>query len=149
MKTKLGKYMFCEGEPVNRSQTDIKRKTCDIRPWGGGIYFSAYPPPTLIHLSHRFTSASQPTAQKPSDCCLRHLRISVSTSSSSAKRFPPKWNRFTRQTLPTINMKHFFMNIICIESICPYTQNTQADSALRYNTPRALSPFRLLKPASE
>jgi hypothetical protein len=44
-------------------------------------YFSTYPPPTLIHLSHRLTSASF-------DCCRSHFRISVSTSSSSAKRLP-------------------------------------------------------------
>jgi hypothetical protein len=31
----------------------------------------------------------------------------------------PVVNRFTRQTLPTINRKHFFMNILCIESFCP------------------------------
>jgi hypothetical protein len=28
-------------------------------------------------------------------------------------------NRFTRQTLSTINRKHFFMNILCSESFCP------------------------------
>jgi hypothetical protein len=28
-------------------------------------------------------------------------------------------NHFTWQTLPTINMKHFFINILCIESFCP------------------------------
>jgi hypothetical protein len=27
--------------------------------------------------------------------------------------------RFTLQTLPTVNGKHFFMNILCIESFCP------------------------------
>jgi hypothetical protein len=26
--------------------------------------------------------------------------------------------RFMRQTLPNINRKHFFMNILCIESFC-------------------------------
>jgi hypothetical protein len=31
----------------------------------------------------------------------------------------PVVNRFTRQTLPTINRKHFFMNVLCIESFCP------------------------------
>jgi hypothetical protein len=52
-----------EKESVNRSQMDIKRKTCDIRTWKN-TYFSTYPPPTLIHLTHRFTSASKPAAQK-------------------------------------------------------------------------------------
>jgi hypothetical protein len=35
---------------------------------------------------------------------------------------PPRLNCFTRQTLPTVNRKHFFMNIICTESFC--TQKT-------------------------
>jgi hypothetical protein len=34
---------------------DIKRKTCDIRTWKK---FSTYPPPTLIHLSHRVETRS-------------------------------------------------------------------------------------------
>jgi hypothetical protein len=51
-------------ESVNRSQMEIKRKTCDIQNWKKNIYFSTYPPPTLIRLSNRFTSASKPTAQK-------------------------------------------------------------------------------------
>jgi hypothetical protein len=53
-------------------------------------------------------------------------------------------NGFTWQTLPTVNMKHFFMNIICIQSFCP-----QQNAALRYYTPQTWSPFWLLKPASE
>jgi hypothetical protein len=48
-----------EVESVNRSQMDIKHV---IFQHGKSIYFSTYPPPTLIHLSHRFTSASKPTA---------------------------------------------------------------------------------------
>jgi hypothetical protein len=31
----------------------------------------------------------------------------------------PVVNRFTRQTLPNVNRKHFFMNILCIEPFCP------------------------------
>jgi hypothetical protein len=53
-----------EGESVHRSQMDIKRKTCDFRTWKKDIYFSTYPPQTLIHLFHRFTSASKTTAWK-------------------------------------------------------------------------------------
>jgi hypothetical protein len=77
----------CEGESVNRWQMDIKRKTCNIWTWEN-IYFSTYPPPTLIHLS-RFTCASKSAALKCLDYCLSHFRTSVSTSSSSAKRLPP------------------------------------------------------------
>jgi hypothetical protein len=44
-------------ESVNSSQMDIKHKTFDIRT-RKNICFFTYPPPTLIHLSHRFTSVS-------------------------------------------------------------------------------------------
>jgi hypothetical protein len=83
------------------------------------ICFFTYPPPTLIHLPHRFTSASKPAAWKYFDCCLIHFRISVSISSSSAKHLPPSFEPFQRQTLPAVNRKHFFMNILCIGSFCP------------------------------
>jgi hypothetical protein len=36
----------------------------------------------------------------------------------------PVVNRFTRQTLPTVNRKHLFMNILCIESFCPPKKKT-------------------------
>jgi hypothetical protein len=67
-----------EGKSVNRSQIDIKRKTCNIRTWVK----------TLIHLSDRFTSASKPSTYKSFDCCLSPILTSISTS-SSAKRLPP------------------------------------------------------------
>jgi hypothetical protein len=70
-------------ESVNRTQMDIKCKTCDIRTLKKKHFFSTYPPPTLILLSHRFTSASKPAALKSFDCCFSHFRISVSTASSA------------------------------------------------------------------
>jgi hypothetical protein len=68
----------------------IKRKTCDIRTLKKNIYFSTYPPSTLIHLFHRFTYASKPTVQNSSYSCLSHFSTSVSTSSSSAKHLPSR-----------------------------------------------------------
>jgi hypothetical protein len=88
-----------------------------FEPWRN-IYFSTYPSPKLTNLSHRFTIWSKLTAQT-SFHCLSHSRISVSTSSSSAKRLPSRMDCFTRQTLPTVNRKHFFMNILCIVFVCP------------------------------
>jgi hypothetical protein len=41
----------------------------------------------------------------------------------------PVMKLFTQQTLPTINRKHVFMNILCIESFCP--QNALQNAALR------------------
>jgi hypothetical protein len=53
-------------------------------------YFSIYPPPTFIRLSHRFASASKPAVF---DCCLSLFLTSVSTS-SSAKHLPPSCEEF-------------------------------------------------------
>jgi hypothetical protein len=85
---------------------------------------------------------------------LGHFRTSVSTSSSSATRLPPRWQcndpvvkRYRPPELPTVNRKHFFLNIICIESFCP--QNAQQHVALRYYAPQARPPCWLLKPTSE
>jgi hypothetical protein len=43
-------------ELVNRSQMDININYVIFEP-GKNIHFSTYPPPTLIHLSHRFINA--------------------------------------------------------------------------------------------
>jgi hypothetical protein len=110
---------------------------------GISIYFSTYPPPTLIHLSYRFTSASKPAASSQP---LSHLRFNLFHHQRNVCH--PAVNRFTRQTLPTVNRKHFFMNILCIEPFCPQ-KNAQQNAALRYYSLQAPSPFWLLKPASE
>jgi hypothetical protein len=49
-----------EGQSANRSQMDVKRKRVIFRPGKNNIHFSTYFLPTLKHLSHRFTSASNP-----------------------------------------------------------------------------------------
>jgi hypothetical protein len=88
---------------------DVKRKICEIR-----------------KLEKLFLDIS---STNPQHCCLGHFRTSVSTCTSSAKRLPSKWkvldsvvNRYTRQTLPTINTKYFFLNILCLDSFS--TKNT-------------------------
>jgi hypothetical protein len=100
----LRSRILCES--VSRSQMDIKRKTYDIQK---NICFSTYPPPTLIHLSRRFTSASKPTAWKSFDCCLSHFRTwsgIIRDFRTSLREFLDQIvNRFTRQTLPTLNRK--------------------------------------------
>jgi hypothetical protein len=70
-----------------------------------------------------------------------HLRL-------SREFLDPVVNRFTRQTLPTVNRKHFFMNNLYIESFYP-PENAQQNAALWYYTLQAQSPLLLLKPASE
>jgi hypothetical protein len=60
----------------------------------------------------------------------------------------PIVNRFMQQTLPTINKKYFFMNILCIVSFFPQ-KNAQESTALQEYILQAWSPIWLLKPASE
>jgi hypothetical protein len=67
----------------------IKLSHSVFEPGRENVYLSTCPPPKLIHLSHRFTSASKSATQTYFDCCFSHFRTSVSTSSSSAKRLPP------------------------------------------------------------
>jgi hypothetical protein len=81
------------------------------------IYFSTYPPATLVHLSQLFTSASKPAACKSYDYCFSQFRIwsgIICDFQTSLREFlDPVVNRFTRQTLPTINRKNLFINILC------------------------------------
>jgi hypothetical protein len=106
---------------------------------GKNFYFSTYASPTLIHLSHRFTSASE---QQSFYCCLSLLRVRSGIIcyfwTSLTEFLDPVVNRFTRQTLPNENRKHFFIDISYIESLCPQRANAQA-----------WSPFWLLKLASK
>jgi hypothetical protein len=111
------------------------------------IHFSTYPPPTLIHLSRRFTRASKPAAQK-------YLTVVSVTSTPPFQNLRhqrnvchPIVNRFTRQTLPALNMKRFSMNILCIEFFWPQERVTERYYLVLYS--QARPPFWLLKPASE
>jgi hypothetical protein len=73
-------------------------------------------------MSDRFTSVSKPAAQKSSDLSqsLQHLRfILFFINETFATFLDPVVNPFTRQTFPTVSRKHFFMNILYIEFVCP------------------------------
>jgi hypothetical protein len=117
-------YNLYEVESVNGSQTDMKRKACDIRTWEKRLFPGIYSTniDTLIHwytwpiaLPVRRNSA----AWKTFDCCLSHLQTSISNSLSSAKRFHPVVKRFTRQTLSNVKRTHFIINVPLTESFCP------------------------------
>jgi hypothetical protein len=68
----------------------------------------------------------------------QHTSLLTVVSATSAPPFqplrhqrnvcPPVVTRVTRQTLPAVNRKHFFMNILCIESF--YPQKTHSRSLL-------------------
>jgi hypothetical protein len=109
-----------EGEPVNRSQIDIKRKTCDIRIWEKKTFISWH-----ILYQHWYTCP----IDLPVHRNLQHKSLLTLASATSAPPFQPlrlqrnvcrpNVNHFTRQTLPTVNGKHFSMNILCIEFFFP------------------------------
>jgi hypothetical protein len=97
---------------------DIKSKTCDIRTWK--IFISRH----ILH-QHWYTSPiALPVRRIP-----QHRSLLTFVSATSAPPFQPlrhlrnvchqAVNGFTRQTLPTVNREHFFMNILCTESFCP------------------------------
>jgi hypothetical protein len=67
---------------------------------GKNIYCSTYPP-TLMHLSHRFTSASETAARRLLSQPLPHLCFNFNI-------FHPVMSRFTLQTVPTINRNEPF-----------------------------------------
>jgi hypothetical protein len=81
--------------------------------------------------------------------CLFCVVLCLGRGLATSCSLPGRWNRFTRQTLPSVNKEYFFTNILCIDSFCPQKENAPQNAALRYYTPQAQSPFWLLKPASE
>jgi hypothetical protein len=104
-------------ESVNRSQIDIKRKICDTETWKK-TFISRH----ILHQHWYTCPIALPVRRNPQRRSLltvatsapriHHLRLSNVLQRISL----PVVNRFTRQTLPTANRKHFFINIIGIES---------------------------------
>jgi hypothetical protein len=110
-----------EGESVNRPQMDTKCKIYDVHTWKK----------TFIsrHILHQHWYACPSLYQCVETCSmevywlfsqtLRHSRFNLFVISETFATFlDPVVNRFTWWTLPTINKKHFFMNVLCIESFC-------------------------------
>jgi hypothetical protein len=117
----MDNFIFYEGESVNRSQMDIKRKTCDVRTWEKLIsryifhqhwYTCPIAIPMRRNRQHRsFWLLSQ---------SILHLRFIIWDFWKSLWEFLCQVvNRFTRQTLPTVNRKDLFMNNLYTESFCP------------------------------
>jgi hypothetical protein len=86
------------------------------------------PPPKLMHFPHLyecvetcsievFCMLSQPLP----DLAGHHLSL----SNILERIFDSVVNRITRQILSTVNRKHFFVNILCIESFCPQKRPTE------------------------
>jgi hypothetical protein len=108
------------------------------------IYFSTYPPTYTC-------TVALPVRRNP-----QHRRLLIVVPAPSALPFQPLRQQrnvchpvvtcFTLRTLPTVNRKHFFMNILCIVSFCP--QETHNRTLLFSSTSSSRSPFWLLKPTS-
>jgi hypothetical protein len=114
------------GESVNRPQMDIKLKYT-VFDAGKNIYFSIYPPTTLIHLSHRLPVLRNPQNKNLLSVVTTHF-APVGYYLRLFEFLDPAVNHFTQQTLPTVNMKRFYINVLCIESFCPQ-KNSQQNAA--------------------
>jgi hypothetical protein len=103
-----------EGEWVNRSQTDIKRKTCDIQTWKKHLFLDISSTNIAILVPSFYqcveTRSTEVFWLLPQP--LSHLRHQRNVCHRVV-------NPFTQQTLPTISREQFFMNILCMESFCP------------------------------
>jgi hypothetical protein len=145
-KVTLFKGWTYEGESVNRSQMDIKPKTYDIK--------KTFISRRIFH-QHWYTCPKALAVRRNP----QHRSLLTVVSATSATPFQPlrhqrnvcdpAVNRSTRRTLPTVNRKHSFMNILCIESSCPQKTNAKQNAASRLYSPQVRSPIWLLKPASE
>jgi hypothetical protein len=98
------------GNTRERSLMNTKCKTCDIRIWEK-TFISLY----ILHQLRYTCPIALPACQNP-----QHWSLLAAVSATSAPPFHPLHqknvchpvvNRFTSQTLPTINRKHFFMHI--------------------------------------
>jgi hypothetical protein len=129
-----------EGESVNRSQVDIKRKT-----WYSNLAKTL----TSWHILHQHWYACPITlplvktcsieVSSSTLCAVASVAISTGQPGETTCNFQtslreflhPVVNCFTWQIFPTVNRKHFLKNTLCIESFCPQKRNTQQNDTLR------------------
>jgi hypothetical protein len=89
----------------------------------------------------------------------RNLLTAVSVTSASGRAwsatFKRPWQNFSTQLWTALRNKHFhgkqetFLYVYPLHCVLLPTEKAQQNSALRWYTPKARSPFWLLKPASE
>jgi hypothetical protein len=130
---------------------DIKRKTCDSRIWKKHLLLdiSSTNTDTLVpSLYQCFETRSTEFFYSCISYFLTWSGIICDFLTSLREFLDLVVNRFTRQTLPTVNRKHVFMNILCIGPFV-HKKSAKQNAALRYYTSQARSPFWLLKPACE
>jgi hypothetical protein len=101
---------------------DMKRKTCDIRTWGKKRHL-------FLDISSTNIETLVPLLRNPQNRSLLTVFSATSTPPFQPLRHQrnishPVVNCFKRQTLLTLNRKHFFMNVICIESFYAHKKGT-------------------------
>jgi hypothetical protein len=128
---------------------DVKHKTCDIRTWKKKHSFldiSSANIDTLVLSLYQCVEICNTEVFWLMCQQLPHLRFNIFVISETFAT--QLWTCLMRETLPTVNRKHFFVNILFIESFCPQ-KDAQQNAVLRYYIPRAPLPLWLLKPVSE
>jgi hypothetical protein len=115
-----------ETESANKSQIDVNHKTCDIRTWTKHLF--------LDISSTNICTLVPPLYQRIETRCIVVCRPSWFRNWSAIicdfpaflrKCLYPLVNWFTGQTLPALNRKHFFINTLCIKSLCLQKSTTE------------------------
>jgi hypothetical protein len=122
-----GLSTYYEGEPVKRSQMDIKH-----------VIFETGKKHLFLDISSTNIDTLVPSLYQ----CVETRCLLTVVSATSALPFKPLHhqrnvchpavNHFTQQTLSTLNRKHFFMNILLFESFCPQKHTTESCSSVVY-----------------
>jgi hypothetical protein len=131
---------FCEEGPVNRSQMNIKRRTCDIRIWNKKKLFLDISSTNIDTLVPSLYQCVETLSVEAFDCCLRHFHTSVSNSSSSAKRFSPSCLPLYA-TNTSYRKQEIFLYEYHLHSVYLPTKSAQQNASLRWHTPQAPSSF--------
>jgi hypothetical protein len=115
-----------EGQSANRLQMGIKRKTCDFRNFKNRLFLDisstnidTFVPSRYQCVENRSIEVFRLLSQQLASVAISKGRSGRAPSATFKSRWEfrdPVVNRFTRQTLPTVNRKYFFMNILCIQS---------------------------------
>jgi hypothetical protein len=106
----------------------LKKKTCISRHIRHQQWYSC--PIALPARRNRSTEVFWLLSQPLPHLVWHHQQL----SNVLEKIYRPVVNRFTRQTLPTVNRKYFFVNILCIPSFCPQKRTTKLCSSVIHSS---------------
>jgi hypothetical protein len=113
---------------------DIKRKNM----WYSNLKKKTFISRYVLHQHRYICPIALPVRRNPQprsvfDCCLDHFRIwsgNICEIRLFLRKFlEPVVNRFTRQTIPNLNRKRLFMNMLYIEPFFPQKPTTERCSS--------------------